>query len=175
MHPSTVSLTFGAEFETVCPLSRHAAGQRITALTGIPVFTDIGTAPRGHWKVVNDGSIRGRGHALEFVSPVLSGQAGLDQVAAFVNALRDIGCAVNTSTGFHVHVGRPSERIDFFKDLLKLYGRFEEAIDSFMPASRRANGAYYCRSVKSIQRDVIDSAVSISDLQRAQVRLHEER
>jgi len=170
MHPSTSSLTFGAEFETVCPLDRHAAARRVTEITGLPVFSAMGTAPAGSWKIVSDGSIRGRGHPLEFVSPVLSGQAGLDQVAAFVNALKAIGCAVNTSTGFHVHVGRPTTRIDFFKNLLKLYGRFEEAIDSFMPASRRGNGAYYCRTIKAISREAIERAITVQDLQAAQVR-----
>ena len=170
MHPSVTSLTFGAEFEVCSPLSRPALAARITELSGKPVWADYGSAPTAqHWKIVSDGSIRGAGHALEVVSPVLSGQAGLDNVASVVNALKAIGCSVNQTTGMHVHVGRPTSRIDFFKDLLKLYGRFEDAIDSLMPRSRRANAAFYCRTVK-LNRQAIEQAQTVSDLQRAQVR-----
>ena len=174
MHPSIASLTFGAEYEVISPLSRAASGAKITELSGIPVHTDMNSpAPRGSWKIISDLSIelRGnRGTAIEVVSPILSGQAGLDQVVKVVNALRDMGCVVNTSTGHHVHVGRPTDRIDFLKDLLKLYGHFEVAIDQLMPASRRANGAFYCRSVANINRTAIDGARSLAELQQVQTR-----
>jgi hypothetical protein len=172
MHSSISSLTFGAEYEVVSPVSREVAARRVSEISGIPVYSGVGQCPAGSWKIVGDGSIqlRGMGVAgLEFVSPVLSGQAGLDQVTRVVNAIKQIGCKVNSSTGHHVHVGRPTTRIDFFKDLLKLYGRFETAIDSFMPSSRRGNSAYYCRSVANVRREVLNSAQTLAELQRAQI------
>jgi hypothetical protein len=164
MHPSISSLTFGGEFEILSPLSRHEAGRRVTEVTGLPVFTGIGIAPRGHWKIVNDGSVRGTGFPLEFVSPILKGDDGLEQIRKVADALHAMGCTVNTTTGFHVHVGAPTTRIDFFKDLLKLYGRFEEAIDQFMPSMRRQNDAYYCRSVKLADSAALDNANTVPQL-----------
>jgi Putative amidoligase enzyme len=167
MHPSISNLTFGAEFEILSPISRADAGRRISEITGLPVFSAIGRAPAGSWSIVADGSIRGTGHPLEFVSPVLKGQAGLDQIRKVADALLAIGCSVNSTTGFHVHVGAPTSRIDFFKDLLKLYGRYEEAIDSFMPPSRRANEATYCKSVRLINPAAIDRATTVPELSHA--------
>jgi hypothetical protein len=168
MHPALATLTFGAEFEILSPLSREALGRRVTELTGLPVFSFFGQAPTAsHWKIVNDGSVRGTGHPLELVSPVLKGAEGVEQIRKVATALRAIGCTVNSTTGFHVHVGAPTRRIDFFKDLLKLYGRFEEAIDQTMPAARRSNGATYCKSVKLINHAAIDSAATIPELTRA--------
>jgi Putative amidoligase enzyme len=167
MHPSLSNLTFGGEFEVLSPLSREAAGRKVTELTGLPVFTAIGRAPADAWKIVHDGSIRGAGQGLEFVSPVLKGDTGIEQVRKVADALKAIGCSVNTSTGFHVHVGAPTSRIDFFKDLVKLYGRFEDSIDQIMPASRRYNSAPYCKSVKLINSAAIDRATTVSGLARA--------
>ena len=170
MHPSISSLTFGGEFEVISPLERHAAGRRVSELTGLPVFTQIGRAPAGHWSIHHDGSVQGSGHGIEFVSPVLKGDAGLEQIRKVTDALKAIGCNINSSTGFHVHVGAPTNRIDFFKDLLKLYGRFEESIDAIHPATRRSNGAFYCRSVKLVNPAAIDSATTVSELARALAR-----
>ena len=164
MQASLSALTFGAEFETVCPLSRANAAAFITRTTGIPVHSAIGGVPAGMWSIVADGSITG-GNGLEFVSPILSGEAGLEQVAKVVNALAAMNCTVNTSTGFHVHVGvGRNAPVDMFKNLIKLYGRFETAIDSMMAPSRRANRAYYCRSVAAVNLADIERASSVTEL-----------
>ena len=43
--PLFLALTFGAEFETVSPLSRANAAAFITRTTGIPVHSAIGGVP----------------------------------------------------------------------------------------------------------------------------------
>jgi hypothetical protein len=171
MHASLASLTFGAELEVLVPshIGRVEAARQVTAITGLPVHAPVGGCPSGSWKIVSDGSVEGAGHGLEFVSPVLSGDDGLNQVAQVANALRQIGCTVNQTCGFHVHVGGfgTAVRIDFFKTLVKLYGRYEEAIDQLMPPSRRDNGAYYCKSVKMVRPEAIDAATTIPQLSAA--------
>jgi hypothetical protein len=163
MHASIANLTFGAEFEVILPssLNRDSAAAAVTSASGIPVASRIGS--RDTWKVVSDGSLRGNG--LEFVSPVLKGAEGLEQVRKICAALVSIGADVNATCGFHVHVGArdQSNNPDFFKNLLKLYGRYEDAIDQFMPHSRRGNANRYCASIVQ-QSQAIDRADDISGI-----------
>lgn len=74
--------TFGVELETC------NAGFSLSKVTGKP-----------------DGSICGPGRHTEFVSPILQGDKGIYFVAKMINSIREYGAQVNTSTGFHVHVG----------------------------------------------------------------------
>jgi hypothetical protein len=162
MHASISQLTFGAEFEVILPPGFHraTAALAVSQHSGIPVDAAIG--PRSGWKVVGDGSLSGNG--LEFVSPILKGQDGLDQVRKICAGLVSIGATINSSCGMHVHVGVRGEPVDFFKTLVKLYGRFEDALDSIMPPSRRQNGAFYCKSVKLVNPAAIDNARSAAEL-----------
>jgi hypothetical protein len=156
MHPSLSSLTFGAEFEVLLPLSlpREIAARELSRVTGLTVQARVG-ASNSDWKVVSDGSLSGVGvHGLEFVSPILRGVNGLEQVQKIANGLRAIGATVNSTCGLHVHVGGHGGELSFFKNLIKLYGRFESVLDSLMPLSRRGNDATYCKSVALGSRDI---------------------
>ena len=170
MHASLTAFTFGAELEVLVPFgfNRETTAQALTTRTGLTVDarTVYGAASR-NWKIVSDGSVSGPGVPLEIVSPVLSGQDGLDQVAKIANALAAMGATVNSTCGFHVHVGARGEQLGFFKNLVKLYGRFEDALDSIMPASRRGNGATYCKSVKLVQKATVEAARSVRELASA--------
>jgi hypothetical protein len=165
VHPSLENLTFGAEFEVLLPrhFSQAGAAAELSRLIGEPVAARGSAALPGQWKVVTDGSLSGPGCVgLEFVSPILSGQAGLDNVVRVSNALRAMGATVNRTCGFHVHVGGHDRSLAFFRTLVKLYARYEDAIDSLMPPTRRENAAQYCRSVK-LARD-LDSATTVDHL-----------
>lgn len=167
MHASLSSLTFGAEFEVILPrgLSREGAAVAVANHSGITVQSAYGA--RGSWKVVSDASVSGNGIGLEFVSPILSGEGGLEQVRKITAALTAIGATVNTSTGFHVHVGAADQANNaaFFKNVLKLYGRFESALDAIHPASRRASNNSYCKSIVALASRV-DSARTTGDVFR---------
>jgi len=167
MHASLTNLTFGAEFEVVLPRhhNRATAASAVAVATGLPVYSEFRSAIAGAWKVVSDGSISGNG--IEFVSPILRGQDGLEQVRKITNALVTIGATVNQSCGFHVHVGARGETTEFFKALIKLYGKFETALDGVMPLSRRGDRNRYCASVIQFNTPAIDEANSIQQVIRA--------
>lgn len=165
----TTRYTFGVEFEVVLPRDTptHAfAAERLALITTLPVTTASRTgrvdASSQAWRIVHDGSIRG-GISAEIVSPVLRGEEGLAQVKKIADALQAMGAVANASCGFHVHVGglRGTD-LSFFKNLVKLYARFEPVIDTLMPVSRRGNANTYCRSVNA-NRD-IDAATSFESL-----------
>ena len=166
--------TFGVEFEVILPrtFSRPTAAAELSRRIGKPVDSTFGATGR-NWAIHSDGSLRGDGTALEFVSPSnppLRGEEGLAEVAAVANALRDMGAVVNESCGTHVHLGAQGERLTFFKNVIKIYGRFERAIDDAMALSRHGNDAYYAKSVARITWPEIDRASTLPELSRAITR-----
>lgn len=166
------SHTFGVEFECYLPAgaTRAQAAAAVASRLGKPVrevpYVDahVGLAC---WKVTTDGSLSDYVRGCEFVSPSinpLAGEAGLAEVATVCEALQDFGCTVDVKCGTHVHVGAAGSSLNFFKNLMKIYGAFEAVIDSVMPKSRRASRQNFCRSVAGISAASIDACVSVSDL-----------
>ncbi len=80
-------LTFGIELELV-PQSAVAVADPIRAARR--VLVDLGC---GSWKAIYDGSVSG---GCEVVSPILKGQAGLDEVTRVAEALKAAGFTANT-------------------------------------------------------------------------------
>ena len=108
------NITFGIEIETIIPAN---AGVVIGNYhSGTPVIG--GTvksngayviAPAG-WKAECDGSIATIPGfiACEFVSPILSGEAGVQNMLAMVAFIKLIGGKVNTTCGCHITIGTAS-------------------------------------------------------------------
>ena len=106
---------FGVELETAIP-SRSGVGVG-GYHRGLPVTAGASTvdgsallAPtfRGAtWRADRDGSIRfNSGESpCEFVSPILYGEAGVENLCQFVGWMNVIGARVNDSCGCHVTVG----------------------------------------------------------------------
>lgn len=99
---------------------------------------------RRHWKIVSDGSIHGE-DAFELVSPVLSGDAGLEQIRKACRALNATNARVNRSCGFHVHHGAADLGSEHLRNLLTLWWKYEEVTNFFVPPSRRNN--HFCAPV----------------------------
>lgn len=103
---------------------------------------------QSHWKIVSDQSVQGGG--WELVSPPLSGLNGMMQLKKATDALAAAECKINKTCGLHIHHDASDFKAQNFKNLLTLYARFEETVDSMMPKSRRGNNNRYCKSVKSL-------------------------
>ncbi|MCF7675808.1 MAG: amidoligase family protein [Akkermansiaceae bacterium] len=108
-------ITFGVELETTIPATSginvggYHCGAPVRGGTDMATNQPL-TAPTfngNHWKAERDGSIRittGR-MACEFVSPVLHGAAGVENLIQFVEWANAIGANVNASCGCHITVG----------------------------------------------------------------------
>lgn len=138
------SLTFGIEIE--CTIPTDALRARGWSVGGYHVGAPI----PGHtgWKAMHDGSIQARRpyEGVEVVSPVLSGVDGLRQIEAMVADLRAMGAKVNTSTGFHVHVGwngTPAQ----LRRLICFVAFHEKALFASTGTTSR-EGNSYCSSIK---------------------------
>ena len=75
------------------------------------------------WQIKTDGSING------------------------VNGFVAIGAKVNQSCGFHIHHNAKTWGIQEFRNLFKRVAKFELALDSVQPTSRRANNNRFCKSI----------------------------
>jgi hypothetical protein len=163
--------TFGVEIECYLPEGTNAqqaasaVNYRLSQLSGSCRAESYNHITRTWWKVVADGSLGDYTRGVEFVSPPLIGEAGLKQVEAVCKALTDLNCIVNKKCGLHVHVGvGANPDIDFLKNLVKLYSRFEAVIDQLMPVSRRASNNMFCRSMTSVAVAALDRAMGVEQV-----------
>lgn len=122
---------------------------------------------RRHWKIVSDSSLQGR-DSFEIVSPVLQGQAGLDELKKVCEALKECNAYINKSCGLHIHFDATQMKISQWKNLILNYQKLEPVIDSFMPASRRGNNNTFCKSLGNISElaSKVKRATTVRSLQQ---------
>lgn len=113
------------------------------------------------WKLVHDGSIvcsvnNPRCTKFELVSPILNGNAGIEEASKIVRALTQIdSITVNKSMGFHVHIGVKNCTLSSLIKLCQNFVKYEDAIDTFMAPSRRTGSTeskQYFKSNKNALR-----------------------
>lgn len=141
---------FGVEIEAFFKSSRGIDKlKNLLQQQGVAIGNGDRSAQMGVWKVTSDSSIRANGgRAFELVSPILEGQAGLEELAKVCQALKECGARINKSCGLHIHFDAEGFDVQTWKNLLINYAKIEDAIDAFMPTSRRANNNTYCQSMK---------------------------
>jgi Putative amidoligase enzyme len=161
--------TFGVELECYLPNTHtHNSGARAVAEGGVDCVAELyGHQTRSHWKVVTDGSLGNYMRGAEFVSPVLQGDPGLQQVTKVCNALRGIRTRVSKRCGLHVHVGARGQSPQFFANLLKLYANNQRLIDQLVPPSRRGSANHFCREVRI---NALEDGMTLSQIVRLNSR-----
>jgi len=141
-------MKFGIELECY-DVNRHDVAYALQQ-AGLPVEVAGYTGNNySVWQLKNDGSIQGN-CGFEVVSPILQGEAGIEQVRKVCEILTTIGAKVNTSCGFHVHHDVAGWGIKEFRNLFKRFIKFEGAMDSIQPRSRRSNNNRYIQTVSGI-------------------------
>ncbi len=143
---TAADLTYGIEIE--CGIShdapvsvgRYHAGNPVN---GLPEFSGR------KWRADADGSLHFRSsRAVEFVSPVLKGRDGLDNIRAACAQIKAWGGVTNNSCGLHVHVAFPTQDVAAMRRLTMLVGQFEDALYAMSGSPDRRRGGY-CRPVKT--------------------------
>jgi hypothetical protein len=138
-------MTFGVEIETTMPFGSvttggHGNGRQVEWL------------PRG-WLADRDPSIscEDANHtACEFVSPVLKGKDGLQQLVAAIREIVSKGGKVNASCGLHIHVGFDKRDAVALRKLVALVANFEKAIYAQTGTKARENGRW-CHALSRFQ------------------------
>ncbi len=117
---------------------------------------------KSYWKIITDASLSGQ-NTFEVVSPILEGQAGLDELKKVCEVLEALNVKINKSCGMHIHFDAANIGLQQTKNILLNYSKLEEAIDSFMPQSRRGNTNTYCKSLRGYEARV-ENATSIENI-----------
>lgn len=144
--------TFGVEIEFISQNNQRITNEEINQyLSNHGANFRMQTASYSNsdssvWRLKTDSSVGGGGYGLEVVSPVLQGNSGHADLMLVLDAINNTGATINRSCGLHIHVGVSDWRIKEFRNLYKRYVKFETAIDSVMPNSRRRNNNTYCQS-----------------------------
>lgn len=141
---STTGRTFGieAEFFGITPATAVAALRAAGINAEYRGYTHQVTTS---WKIVTDASVNSTGTGtggLELVSPILRGEAGLQEAATAVNALRMAGARVDRSCGLHVHVGMGRLSGASIMKILDLYAANQSNINGMVTRSRITSN--YC-------------------------------
>jgi len=166
MTPRTFDKQFGVELECY----NVSSSTLRTKLTAAGINCDSGyrsTNNRGYWKITTDSSIRGTS-TFELVSPILQGEAGLNELMKVCKVLNDCRAKVNRSCGTHVHINARNFTVEQWKRLYINYARLESVIDGWMPASRRRNTNSYCKGFTDIANfeNKINQATNLNEIAR---------
>jgi hypothetical protein len=136
-----MSRRFGVEIGFLATITQEQAVASLRA-AGIEVeFMGYTHRTTPQWKVVTDGSC-----GYELVSPVLEGEAGLEEVRRAAAALEAAGARVDKRCGFHVHFDARGMGLKAIRNLFKMWLKFEDVLDTFQPPSRRGDSNTYCQS-----------------------------
>lgn len=119
---SNMKYTFGVELETCVSSS-------------VPYTANI------NMKAVYDGSTDG----LEYVSGVLHGNKGMDNVMSMCNFLNEHDAKVDRKCGVHVHIGGAEFNRRFSIMIARLCKEIESDVYSILPQSRAGNT--YCQKL----------------------------
>ena len=158
-------LTFGVEIEILNTIDRSAIATALQA-EGISAASEsYNHRTTTWWKVITDASC-----GLEVVSPILSGEQGLNELKKVCEVLTRVGCEVDKSCGIHVHIGADALGVGRVKSVIKRWLTNEaQNLDSIQPPSRRGTNNPYCQPLANTMRThLIDNCFNIEDLANIQ-------
>lgn len=135
------TLTYGMEIECLVPLDKVSYEDEGNTINcdGKP------------WDIGEDGSIHcdDGTWGMEFRSPILRTSDGLNSIVEACNWLSTKGTYVNSSCGFHVHIGWPRYRTDDeLRRLVWLVANLEDGLWATTGSVQRRLNPEYCHSVK---------------------------
>lgn len=159
------SLTFGVEIEILSTVDRSAIATALQAEGINAVVEGYNHLTQRYWKLITDASC-----GLEVVSPILSGEQGLNELKKVCEVLTRVGCKVDKSCGIHVHIGADALGVDRVKSVIKRWLTNEaQNLDSIQPPSRRGTNNPYCQPLaNTIRTHLIDNCFTIEDLANIQ-------
>lgn len=139
-------MTFGIEIECYLPVGVIPANQ----IGGYHSGRQIAALPVG-WNAQRDGSLHRApaGYvAVEIVSPVLSGEAGMAQVKLVCEWLNANHARVDRCCGFHVHVGVERGNTELLRKIACLTAKHEKALYA-VTGSHDRECSVYCGTVQN--------------------------
>jgi hypothetical protein len=159
---SSQTRTYGIEIEFTTAV--HSRQTIANALVDAGVYAAVAGYSHNvtaNWKIVIDASVMG---GYELVSPILKGDAGIEELRNVCDVLNRLGCNVNRTCGLHVHHDIRDLEESAVVNLFKSYAKSEAGIDSMLPSSRRGAGPQH---IKSLRNRGISAVSTMSALRHA--------
>jgi hypothetical protein len=157
-------LTFGVEIEILNTIDRTEIARALQAEGINAADESYNHRTTTWWKVITDSSC-----GLEVVSPILSGEQGLNELKTVCEVLTRIGCQVDKQCGVHVHIGANALGVSKVKSVVKRWLSNESNLDTIQPRSRRGSSNIYCQPLSVTMRThLIDNCFTIEDLANIQ-------
>jgi hypothetical protein len=156
------NLTFGFELEANNPNMDRSQFARAIRDSGVDSQSEA-WRPRGSrgyeaWKVTTDGTVTGA-NAFELVSPILSGEGGLENLRKVLNIVQESGVNITRSAGVHVHFDNNDWEIEVRKNIILNYMKIEAWVSRTQPEYRR--GTRWAKKLSgNINEASVDSATS---------------
>ena len=157
-------LTFGVEIEILNTIDRTEIARALQAEGINAAGESYNHRITTWWKVITDSSC-----GLEVVSPILSGEQGLNELKKVCEVLTRIGCQVDRRCGLHVHIGANRLGVAKVKSVVKRWLGNETNLDSIQPRSRRGRSNMYCEPLSdTIRTEFIDRCSTLDELANIQ-------
>ena len=157
-------LTFGVEIEILNTIDRTEIARALQAEGINAADESYNHRTTTWWKVITDSSC-----GLEVVSPILSGEQGLNELKTVCEVLTRIGCQVDKQCGVHVHIGANALGVSKVKSVVKRWLSNESNLDTIQPRSRRGSSNIYCQPLSATMRThLIDNCFTLEDLANIQ-------
>lgn len=153
-------LTFGVEIEILNTIDRTDIARALQAEGINAAGESYNHRTQTWWKIITDSSC-----GLEVVSPILSGEQGLNELRKVCEVLNRLGCQVDRRCGLHVHIGANALGVDRVKSTIKRWLANERHLDTIQPRSRRGTSNIFCQPLAdTIDVDRINSCRTIEEL-----------
>lgn len=158
-------LTFGVEIEILSTVDRNEIATALQAEGINAAVEGYNHRTQRYWKIITDSSC-----GYEVVSPILSGEQGLNELKKVCQVLTRLGCQVDRNCGLHVHIGADVLGVERVKSTIKRWLANEtQHLDSIQPRSRRGASNRYCLPLaNTIRTDLINSCQTMDELVRLQ-------
>lgn len=142
----TFTRQFGLELEFKG--DAYAANSRMNAAGVRSNCENYNHQVRNYWKFVYDASVAyDLSVGGEAVSPILRGEDGIQEARKAADAISNDGngCKVDRQCGLHAHFDVSDFNLGQFKNLAKLWLKFEDVMEQTVSKSRRGSSTY-CKS-----------------------------
>lgn len=145
---------------------------------GLEIETFKGLVPEIDYKDLNvtclyDGSLKdedGVAKGGEYVTGVLQGDAGINNLKKLINTLIKNGCEINHLCSIHVHIGNCNFDKDTLLAMYMLGLSLESELFSLMPQSRINNT--YCKQLRNVLDDkAIETLNEIYDNSESEIKI----
>ena len=165
---------FGIEIEAISPVEGWVVACKLDQAGIDSCCEGYGHVTRSYWKITTDRSIQSTTEnpfTMEIVSPILKSEidvtstekSGFEHIKDVCKVLEKNDVKVNRTCGLHVHVDAHDFTIEDFKNLFRIWRRYQDAVYAMVAPSRKGND--YTLPIPEDRLTEMENLTSIQNLE----------